>query len=80
MDKLKDGALTRKMRLHKILEFVKENPELSEKQLKTKIGFETGLTVHRAEIYIEELKQAGKIRADSGKIALTNDKGELKVD
>ena len=62
MSKTIDGAGIRKQRLNQILQFVEQNPQLSGKELSAKIAFETGLTEGRVEIYLAELKEAGKLR------------------
>lgn len=70
MSKTIDGASIRKQRFNQILDYIKKKENLSEKQLKTKIAIETGLTPRRIEIYFEELKTAGLIQAENDEITL----------
>jgi len=70
MNEIRDGAETRRLRLQKLVEIIKANPESEQKRVSALFMLQTGLTKRRIEEYIEELQNAESIRIENGKFIL----------
>lgn len=71
MPKFKDGAETRKARLHKLLEIIGNHPDVDEVKIKGVFMLQTGLTRAKIDEYIEDLECTGLIIRENDKIRVT---------
>jgi hypothetical protein len=66
-------AIERKVRKRRLLDLIKENPNMPEGKLKGLFSLKTGLTFNRIDAYIMELEESGLIERDeAGQLKATD--------
>ena len=70
MSRIHDGAEIRRLRIQKLLDLIKRNPNLPEEKIKGLFMLQTGLTSRKIDEYLNDLKDAGLIERKDGTLLL----------
>lgn len=72
INNIKDGAGTRLLRIEKLLELIKNNPDAEERRVIALFSRQSGLSEKKTSEYIRELVSIGEVSKENEKLVLRN--------